>query len=1021
MKIKTKIILATLSFIVLSIIFGWIFIFLSAKYNSSFSNVEGHTVPTNQVLNDIRFWGLRIVSSANEYGLIASYITENEEERREALEEEEKLILKGKTNLRDQLKKYEIILSNSSHDKETLFDSIHFYAATMISMSNELVESIKMNKNKEIIFEAKESLENAENRFLTNISNILEYERLELHTEITNLKTESTKIVRTVIFSLVMVVVIFLFISVFLYKNIANSLERLGKMTHEISKGNYNFKINTKSKDEFGILIHSVNEMAEKIRENEEAISRLSYQNKLILDSAGEGILGLDSQGNHTFINPAAAKMLGYEVDELLSMHSHTTWHSTKEDGSQYLETECPIYKTLQDGQVHSRVNEVFWRKDGIPFYVEYESTPILEESKIIGAVVTFNDITDRKQAETDLLESEEKFRKTFENSKIAMTLSDEDGNYIKVNRATSEIFGYSEEELLTMNVNDLAYPDEIIQKSDIVKKLWSGENKSFSLEKSYLHKDGHVIRGIVTVSTIEDSEGKVQYLAAQMQDITNRKNAENKLKESEEKYRRLTENAKDMIYRMSIIDGRYEYISPAALDLFGYTPDEFYNESLLIEKVIHPDWKEYFRVEWKNLLAGNMPPTYEYKIIEKSGKEKWMFQRNVLILDKNNLPLAIEGIVTDITERKQAEADLLESESKYRMLYANIPDAVCIIDSHGKISDINHRGIELLEYSKEELVKMTIEDLVYEDDKERSKAFLEKLQNEGSYEKYEGRIVPKSGKIKWVQVSSTQILENGIQVGSQDVLRDITKRKELESSLQKSNELLQESNATKDKFFSIIAHDLKGPFNSILGLSEILMEHIQNKNYDRIEKFTGIILRSSNNAFNLLLNLLEWSRSQSGTIDFNPEFCKIFTLFNETIELSDGSAQKKSITISTELPTDEIIFADKAMISTVLRNLISNAIKFTNTGGQVVVSAEQKEDNWLITVSDNGIGISKDGIKKLFRIEETISTAGTSNEKGTGLGLILCKEFIEKHSGKIWAESEFGRGSKFYFTIPNS
>ncbi len=177
--------------------------------------------------------------------------------------------------------------------------------------------------------------------------------------------------------------------------------------------------------------------------------------------------------------------------------------------------------------------------------------------------------------------------------------------------------------------------------------------------------------------------------------------------------------------------------------------------------------------------------------------------------------------------------------------------------------------------------------------------------------------------------------------------------------------------------------------------------------------------MSSAERAMNLLMNLLEWSRSQTGRMEFAPQYIEMVTLINEVIDIFDDSAQQKSITITRKLPKTAIALADKAMASTILRNLISNAIKFSMPNGKIEISAEQKKNELLLSFTDNGIGISKTDINKLFRIEESFSTIGTRNEKGTGLGLILCKEFAEKHGGKIWVESELGKGSTFYFSLP--
>lgn len=233
------------------------------------------------------------------------------------------------------------------------------------------------------------------------------------------------------------------------------------------------------------------------------------------------------------------------------------------------------------------------------------------------------------------------------------------------------------------------------------------------------------------------------------------------------------------------------------------------------------------------------------------------------------------------------------------------------------------------------------------------------------------------------------------------------------------ANDRLNELNATKDKFFSIIAHDLRTPFTSIVALSEMLVLFIKEKNYEGIEEYAALIEQSSNHAMDLLSNLLAWARSQTGRIEFKPEKLNLCGLLNETAQMFDQIAMPKNITIVRDYTENIEVFADKQMIGTVLRNLISNAIKFTRPGGEISLLAKPEPDQMMVTVSDTGIGISEERLKKLFRIEYNESTYGTANEKGTGLGLILCKEFIEKHDGRIWAESEAGKGSEFCFSLP--
>ncbi len=245
-------------------------------------------------------------------------------------------------------------------------------------------------------------------------------------------------------------------------------------------------------------------------------------------------------------------------------------------------------------------------------------------------------------------------------------------------------------------------------------------------------------------------------------------------------------------------------------------------------------------------------------------------------------------------------------------------------------------------------------------------------------------------------------------------------------NQIKDQNEELQKLNATKDKFFSIIAHDLKSPFNSIIGFSKILIDQTQQKKYDSVERYADIIHQSSNVAMELLTNLMEWSQSQTGRIEFNPEKFDLVNLVREVELLFTELASYKSVEIRKETPESLVVFADYEMVGTILRNLVSNAVKFTKPGGNIIISARKESHEIVVSVADTGIGISNDNIGKLFRLDESYSTKGTQNEKGTGLGLILCREFVDKHGGKIWVKS-FDKdlndikspGSTFYFTLP--
>ncbi|GET25151.1 PAS domain-containing sensor histidine kinase [Prolixibacter sp. NT017] len=368
----------------------------------------------------------------------------------------------------------------------------------------------------------------------------------------------------------------------------------------------------------------------------------------------------------------------------------------------------------------------------------------------------------------------------------------------------------------------------------------------------------------------------------------------------------------------------------------------------------------------------------------------------------------------------KQNEELNKTSNKRLKQLLENSFDMIVLLDSNGIQHYVSESCEKILGYRPDELIQIpVIEQLIHPEDQEKvSLAFQDIIKNStngGTQYRHKHK---NGGWVYLEAVGSNQIDNPLIQSVILNV-RDITERKNAEAALIESKARLSELNATKDRFFSIIAHDLKSPFNSIFGFSELLVEQLARKDYQGVEKFAAVINHSSKQAMDLLTNLLEWARAQTGKIEFNPEYIELVTLVNNVTELFNDSAQQKSITIFKDLPHNIPVFADRYMVGTILRNLISNGIKFTHPGGKIRIRTEQNENQLTVSVTDNGVGIEKEAIDKLFRIEYSYSTTGTARESGTGLGLLLCKEFIEVHGGKIWVESEPGNGSTFCFTLP--
>jgi signal transduction histidine kinase len=251
-----------------------------------------------------------------------------------------------------------------------------------------------------------------------------------------------------------------------------------------------------------------------------------------------------------------------------------------------------------------------------------------------------------------------------------------------------------------------------------------------------------------------------------------------------------------------------------------------------------------------------------------------------------------------------------------------------------------------------------------------------------------------------------------------------IIRNNELESKnlhiYQQSKEL-KELNSTKDKLFSIIAHDLRSPFNSILGFSELLSENIRDYDIEKSEEFIAIINSTAKHTLALLDNLLDWAKIQTGQMDYKPMSLRLQPVIQEIIDILNSSATIKNIKLNYAQSEDFIVHADPNMLKTILRNLIQNSIKFTNPGGKVDIYVVSKEKQVEVTVADNGTGMNETTRNKLFKKNANFTSFGTANESGSGLGLILCKEFVKDLGGKIWVESEVGKGSRFTFTLLSS
>lgn len=418
-------------------------------------------------------------------------------------------------------------------------------------------------------------------------------------------------------------------------------------------------------------------------------------------------------------------------------------------------------------------------------------------------------------------------------------------------------------------------------------------------------------------------------------------------------------------------------------------------------------------------------------------------------VKNKLNEIVAVSVYAQNISESKLAEEKMLKSELLSQSILSTSPDGIVTTELDGTISFASDKFIEMVgNINIEELFGKKLCDFVYYDDQEKFNENLNELSKGKHCNSYIFRLKKGNDSIFYVE-SKIDVIRNeeNLPIQILFIIRDITDRieaelerekllqdiaysrdqieqeaaryVELNNQLYESEKKLEELNNAKDKLFSIIGHDLKNPFITLLGFSEILVEDYDELSDDEKKEYIKIIYDTARNTQKLLENLLSWSRAQSGRLQINLEALSIKNVIKENIELVKSQAEKKSIKINTFINSSLMVYADKNLLDTIIRNLLTNAIKFTGENGMVTVRTEDEDGFVKVSVEDTGIGLSDEDLKKLFRIDVNNKEIGNSEEKGTGLGLILCKEFCEKQGGKIWVESQLGKGSKFYFTIP--
>lgn len=451
-----------------------------------------------------------------------------------------------------------------------------------------------------------------------------------------------------------------------------------------------------------------------------------------------------------------------------------------------------------------------------------------------------------------------------------------------------------------------------------------------------------------------------------------------------------------------------------------GYTEDELENDFRTFQNMVHE--KDRLRVlkRVQNYLKGKIK-YYDitFRMKHKDGNYRWIRARGAALRDENGEAYRMAGSHTDVTDARLAEFRLRETNELLSKLPQQVPGVIYQYRYHpdgrnyfpfasGNITDIYEVTPDEVKEDAGPVLKR-----LHPEDHDRVMEGIRKSYESLELWEDEYRVILPTRGTRWLHGLATPEKLKDDSVIWHGYIRDITQSHNLAMQL-------KELVSTKDRFFNIIAHDLRNPFNAILGLSQILLSDLDSYSREQIKDFINRILSTSKSTFTLLENLLNWSRAQTGQIKFKPELIELSPFTGEITEQIREEAAAKKIELKTVTGNTKSIRADRAMLATILRNLLTNAVKFTPKHGTVTLSIFRESKHTVFEITDTGIGIPADQAEKIFKIDEKFTVSGTDGETGTGLGLILCKEFVEKHGGSIGFESRQNEGTKFYFNIPD-
>ncbi len=789
------------------------------------------------------------------------------------------------------------------------------------------------------------------------------------------------------------------------------------------------FLDNEKKSPAFIVLLHDITERINA----ETQIKRLSTG----IEQSPVTVVITNLAGNIEYVNPAFCKITGYSLEEVLGNNPRVLKGNTPP------ETHVNLWETVTAGNVwHGEfINK---KKSGELYYEEATIAPIKnDKNEIINFIAIKSNISQRKIAEEELNRERALLRSLIDSIPDYIFVKDINGVYLLANNAIVKFFGRPWQEVV--GKTDYDFVDTETAKFFIEKdRLVIDSGKSNTNEEQVTYPSGEKVWLETTKTPFMGLDGKFQGIIGVSRDISSRKQNEEALRKSRANLLAMVENTNDNIwaidtsYRLIFINMQFEnaFFSNygvsllPGMNLIEALPDSMrelwksrYDRALAKERFLFEEHFQfdklhfYFEVSMNPIIAENTVigvSVFSRDISERKKTENQLNERKDEIEAQNEeLNVLNEELQITVIALHEAKTRAEESEELFRQLMNYSPIYIYIKDLDLKPIRLSRNYEQLLGSPIHKLIGKTNDELWPSDfSKKLTTGDLQVLTDDKPIETE----LELNGKL-YTSIKFPIYLDRKPRYLA-GFLIDITERKMIENKIQEQNDALKELNATKDRFFSIIAHDLKSPFIAILGFSDYLANNIEICSPHEIKLFANNIHVSATQTYKLLENLLDWSKIQRGLVKPDLQIHNLANMISEMQLLNAENAKSKSITLQNNVKNDINIQCDVDMTKTILRNLISNAIKFTNENGVVTIDANSKEQFVEIRIQDNGIGIPAETIPHLFSIEKNTSTKGTANEIGTGLGLILCKELVENQGGEIWIESTEGEGSNFYFTV---